>query len=167
MKVTVAINLYNGRCINTIHPDYSTVHDCDPISIAKKWNNIGANWIHVTDINGTKEENPINLELIKDIISKVNAPIQVAAGINNLKSFEDILISGAGRVVLDTRVITNTDFLMKVLKEYPENVVILLNIDSGSVETDDNYHENAANLLNNLRKHGLKRFIYHDISKNT
>ncbi len=166
MEVIAAINLYNDRCIDTINLDYSVIQDCDPINIAKKWNNVGANWIHLADINGIKDNIPANIPLVKEIISKVNAPIQVASGINDIDAFEDMLASGAGRIVLDSRSLNNPDFITKVLDDYSDKTIMLFNVNSGSITENENYHGSLSDIVNNLKKQGLEKIIYHDISEN-
>ena len=166
MEVIGAINLYNGQCIDSLEPDHNVIEDCKPISLAIKWNNIGVNWIHLVDVNGFREDNPINIDMIKDIISKVHVPIQVAAGIQDIESFEDILAVGAGRIVLDNKALKNTDFIKKVLNEYPEKTVVLLNVASGMTKINGDYHENASDIAKNLKSQGLERIIYRDISEN-
>ncbi|EKE02068.1 MAG: hypothetical protein ACD_20C00429G0005 [uncultured bacterium] len=166
MEVIGAINLYNGQCIDSLDPDYNIVESCEPIKLAIKWNNIGVNWIHLVDVNGFRENNPVNLDVIKDIISKVHVPIQVAAGIQDWDVFEDILAVGAGRIVLDNSALKNMDFIKKVLKDYPDKTVILFNVDSGMTKIDENYHENIIDIINNLKNQGLQRVIYHDTSEN-
>ena len=166
MEVIGAINLYNSECIDTLEPDYNIIQDCKPINLAIKWNNIGINWIHLVDVNGFRERKPINIEIIKSIISKVNVPIEVASGIEDIESFEDMLAAGADRIVLDNKVLANTEFIKRVLQEYPEKTVILFNVNSGMVEVDGNYQDNISDIVKNLEKQGLRRIIYRDASAN-
>ena len=166
MEVIAAINLYNSQCIDSLESEYKVIQDCKPIDIAIKWNNIGANWIHIVDVNGYKEHNPLNIDIIKAIISAVKVPIQVAAGIDNLDMFEEVLAAGAGRILIDNLVLHKSDFIEKVLSLYPEKTVIILDVDSGMTKIKDNYHENIIDITKSLTEKGLQRVVYHDSSQN-
>jgi phosphoribosylformimino-5-aminoimidazole carboxamide ribotide isomerase len=166
MEIIGAINLYNNHCIDSLETDYTIIEDCRPISLAVKWNNIGVNWIHLVDVNAVWEGMCVNKDLIKDIISKVNVPIQLAGGIDNIESFEEMLASGASRIVLDNKILKNSDFVDFVLREYPDKTAILFNVDSGMIQIDDGYHENLIDIVENLKNKGLQQAIYRDISTN-
>lgn len=166
MEVIGSINLYNDACIDTLQSDYTVIQNCSPMDIAIKWNNIGANRIHLVDVNGLIDGNPINIKAIKEIIQKVKVPTQVAIGVNNIELLEDILAAGASRIILDNKVLKNSDFVSQVLKKYPERTIIVFNVDSGRTEINGSYHDNVIDIVNELKKQGLRRIIYHDISAN-
>ncbi|MDD3013828.1 MAG: HisA/HisF-related TIM barrel protein [Candidatus Gastranaerophilales bacterium] len=166
MEVITAINLLNRQCIDTLDNDYNILPNIDPVEIAKKWNNIGANLIHLSDINGLKELSPLNTDIIKNIIMKIKAPVQIAAGTDNFESFEDLLAIGASRIVLNNEVLHRSDFIKNILENYPDKTVILFNVDSGMTNLNNNYHESIIDITNRLKEQGLQRIIYHDISKN-
>jgi len=166
MEVIGSINLYNDTCIDTLQQDYTIIQNYSPIDIAVKWNNIGVNRIHLVDVNGLMESNPNNLKIIKEIIQKVKVPTQVALGVDNFELIEDMLATGASRIILDNRILKNSDFVSRVLKKYPEKTIIVFNVDSGRTEINENYHDNVIDIINELKKQGLKRVIYHDISLN-
>jgi phosphoribosylformimino-5-aminoimidazole carboxamide ribotide isomerase len=166
MEVITAINLLNGQCIDTLGNDYNILPDLDPLEIAVKWNNIGANLIHITDVNGIRENNPINTDIIRNIITKVKIPVQVAAGTDSFEAFEDLLAIGASRIIIDNKILYHTDFIEDVLENFQDKPVILLNVDSGMTKINDNYHDNIIDITNKLKDQGLQRIIYHDISDN-
>ena len=74
--------------------------------------------------------------------------------------------AGAKRIVLDNKIIGNSDFVKKVLDEHSASTVFVFNTDSGKINIDGNYQENIVDIANNLKKYGLSRIIYHDISAN-
>jgi len=166
MEIITAINLLNGQCIDTIENDYNILSDISPLELAIKWNNIGASWIQLTDMNGLKDNNPVNTDIIKNIIAKIKVPVQVTAGTNNFQSFEDLLVIGASRIVLDNKILYDSDFVENVLENFPDKTAILFNVDSGMTKLNENYHENIIDIANKLKEQGLQRIIYHDISSN-
>jgi len=166
MEVITAINLFNGQCIDTLETDYNILSDLSPLDAAVKWNNIGASWIQLTDVNGVKEFNPLNTDIVKNIIAKVKTPVQVAAGTDSFEAFEDLLSIGASRIIINNKVLCRSDFVGNVLENFPDKTVILFDVDSGMTKLDDNYHESIVDIVNKLKEQGLQRIIYHDISNN-
>jgi|GEM_PF-3290983 len=164
MEIITAINLLNGQCIDTLESNYNIYPELNPVEAAKKWNNIGANWLQLTDVNGLRDNNPVNTDIFKEIISKVKIPVQVAAGTVSFENFEDILSIGTSRIIVDNEALCYSDFIENILENFPDKTVILLNVDSGMTKTSNNYHESIIDIANKLQEQGLQRIIYHDIS---
>jgi len=166
MEVIGELNLYNKRCVESVDGDAKFIENCNPRSLAIKWNNIGINSILINDISLIKESNSINRGLIREVISEINIDVDIFSDTRNTDSFEDWLSLGARRVIISNNSITDSEFIKNILKKYPEETILLLRVNEGMTEIDQGYHEEAKNILYELKKQGLRRFIYHDVSAN-
>jgi len=79
MIIIPAVDIKNGKCVRLFQGrfDSETIFSDDPVAMAKRWENEGAEIIHVIDLDGAVEKSPKNLESIKRIIESVAAYIQV------------------------------------------------------------------------------------------
>lgn len=166
MEIYAGLYLYNRNCLDSMNDDSKNLEGCNPLDLAKKWNNAGVNWLHIVDINGYKEDSPLNFELMGNIISKINTPVQILSNVNNMREFEKYLSIGAKRVVIDNNRIENTDEIKEILGKYPEQAVLLINANAGQTAIQNNYQENIVELLKIFESQGLQRVIYRDVSSN-
>ena len=86
MKIIPAIDLINGEVVRLIQgdPKQKTVYSNNPIEIAKKWENAGADMLHVVDLDATLGTGE-NFEIIKKICDSISIPVQVAGGLREIK----------------------------------------------------------------------------------
>ena len=100
MKVIPAIDLMDGKVVRLVKgdPKNKTVYSNNPVETAKKWENAGADTLHVVDLDATLGTGS-NLKLIKKIIQNISIPIQVAGGLRNEEIINDVL-SFASKVTL-------------------------------------------------------------------
>ena len=94
MKIIPAIDLMNGEVVRLFQgdPKQKTVYSDNPVQIAKKWEDAGADMIHIVDLDGAIKGKPINQEIIRKIISSVNIKIQLGGGIRNIETIFVIVI---------------------------------------------------------------------------
>jgi phosphoribosylformimino-5-aminoimidazole carboxamide ribotide isomerase len=95
-----AIDIKNGKCVRLFQGDFSkeTIYSEDPLEMALKWKNLGAQIVHIVDLDGAKDGSPINIEVISRIAEE--AQIEVGGGIRNIETIQKYLDAGVYRVVL-------------------------------------------------------------------
>ena len=136
MKVIPSIDLMNGQVVRLYkgNPEHKTVYSNDPISIAKKWENAGADMIHLVDLDATLGLGS-NFELIKKIVSCVSIPIEIGGGLRSESLILDAL-DIVNRVVIGTFAFKEPELLQKLLvKLGPEKIVISVDHKDGFIVT--------------------------------
>ncbi len=113
--------------------DSETVFSDDPAAMAKRWEDEGAEFIHVVDLDGAIEKSPQNLGSIRKIINSVDAHIQVGGGIRNERTIRMFLEIGVKRVVMGTEAIRNPKLVKDACKEFPGQIVVGIDARNGWV----------------------------------
>ena len=105
-----AIDIRNGKVVRLFQGDYNQeITYGNPVEVAIKWQEQGAKWLHLVDLDGAKDGNPSQLKLIKEIVKNVTIPVQVGGGIRNLSTIEQYLSIGITRVILGTAALENKE----------------------------------------------------------
>ncbi|HYL66914.1 MAG TPA: 1-(5-phosphoribosyl)-5-[(5-phosphoribosylamino)methylideneamino] imidazole-4-carboxamide isomerase [Nitrosopumilaceae archaeon] len=125
MKVIPAIDLMDGKVVRLVKgdPKNKTIYSDDPVETAKKWQNAGADTLHIVDLDATLGTGS-NLKIIKKIGQNISIPIQVAGGLRNEDIIHDVL-SFASKAVIGTLAFKKKEILPKILAKYGENKIII------------------------------------------
>jgi phosphoribosylformimino-5-aminoimidazole carboxamide ribotide isomerase len=141
----------------------------DPIEMALKWIERGAEWLHVVDLDGAFEGKPKNLDVLRKMAAATaNAKIQVGGGIRSMPAVETLLDAGVQRVVLGTAAVQDQEFVKSALAARPQHVAIGIDARDGKVRvsgwTEDS-RIGALDLARRLEDGGVRLIIYTDISR--
>ncbi len=130
-----AIDLKDGRCVRLRQGDLAaeTVYSDDPAAMAKSWEDQGASWLHVVDLNGAVDGRPVNLAAIESIRRAVTMKLQVGGGIRTIETVRQFLNAGVSRVVLGTAALTDRAFLEAACREFPARIVVGVDARNGKV----------------------------------
>ena len=103
MRVIPAVNIMNGHCVKRGEGSYqySEIISHSPRKVAKMWEELGATYLHVRDLDGIIAGHIVNHEAITKLINHVSIPVEIYGGIYSLKEIENVLSLGAKRVVLE------------------------------------------------------------------
>lgn len=172
MLVIPAIDLKDGQAVRLYKGDYQqkTVYSTKPEQIAKEFENMGAKYLHVVDLDGAKDGKCINLETIKKIKQNTKLKIELGGGIRNLETVALYLDEvGLDRVILGTAAINDPEFLKAALKKYgAKRIVVGVDVKDGYVstsgwlETSNVYY---LDFIKELEKIGVEYIVATDISK--
>lgn len=165
-----AIDIRGGKCVRLIQGDYNqeTVYHESPLQAALAWEEQGADWIHLVDLDGAKAGQPVNHELIGQIARSVRVPVQTGGGLRTLQDVECLLELGVSRVILGTAAIEDRPFVQQVLNQYGDRVAIGIDARDGRVATRgwlETSEVMAEDLAVELAGYGAKTFIFTDISR--
>lgn len=165
-----AVDIYNGKCVRLTQGkfDQATVYFENPLDAAKKWAGLGAEWLHVVDLNGALEGKPVNLKPIEEIMTSVNLPIQIGGGIRNEETADIFLTMGAGRVVIGSAAIEDPDLVQVLCVKYEERIAVGLDAKEGKIALHgwkDFAEKGAVETARELAGMGLHHLIYTDISR--
>ena len=130
MQLLPAIDILEGKAVRLAKGDYNavTVYNDSPIDQAKAFEEMGAEWIHVVDLDGARSGNPSNLPLIEDILAKTMLKVEMGGGIRTMDTLQRIWDAGVNRVVLGTSLISNLDFTREAIAKFPTMLLSLIHI---------------------------------------
>ena len=133
MKVIAAVDIMGGSVVRLVkgNPANKVEYSNDPVEIAKKWQLVGADMLHVVDLDAAFSTGN-NSELIARISEAVRVPLQIAGGIRSVEKAEDML-SIATRLVIGTMAYKEPDVIRKLVKKNPGKIVISVDQMDGTV----------------------------------
>lgn len=132
-----AIDIKGGKVVRLLQGRFDDVteYSTDPITVAKKWESLGAQWLHVVDLDGAQTGVMSNFDWITSIAKAAKIPIQVGGGIRSEEAIEKLVTAGVSRVILGTRVVEDENFLGTVLARWPKHIAVSLDYFGGMVVT--------------------------------
>jgi phosphoribosylformimino-5-aminoimidazole carboxamide ribotide isomerase len=138
MFIYPAIDLLNGRCVRLRQGDYSreTVFSDDPVAVACRWVELGADRLHVVDLDGAKAGKPVNGAIIRKIVDAARVPVQVGGGLRNEEHLAAAFDSGIRWAVLGTRALQDTQWVRSIAARYPGRIVLGVDAKDGFVATE-------------------------------
>jgi phosphoribosylformimino-5-aminoimidazole carboxamide ribotide isomerase len=138
MRIYPAIDLRDGRCVRLRQGDYSreTVFSDDPVSVARRWVEQGADRLHVVDLDGAKSGKPVNGAVIRRIVEAAGVPVQLGGGLRNEEHLTAAFDSGIRWAVLGTRALEDPVFVRNSATKYPNQIVLGIDAKDGFVATD-------------------------------
>jgi phosphoribosylformimino-5-aminoimidazole carboxamide ribotide isomerase len=138
MKLYPAIDLKDGKCVRLMQGrfDRVTEYGDDPVAMAIKWVSLGAEALHVVDLDGARSGMSGNREAIKAIAAAVRIPVQTGGGIRTAADVEELLSAGLSRVILGTAAVKNREMVKAMLEKYGNRIVIGIDAKDGYVAVD-------------------------------
>lgn len=169
MIVYPAIDMKDGKCVRLLQGrfDNVTVYSENPVEMALKWENMGAEYLHMVDLDGARSGKPKNLSVVSAIASRLKIPVQLGGGIRDLGTIDNILGKGIERVILGTSAVKNPGLVKEALKKYGSKIVIGIDAKNGMVaiegweQTSD---FTAVDFAKRMKELGAKTVIYTDIA---
>jgi len=135
MMIIPAIDLKDGRCVRLEQGrmDHATVFSDNPAAMARRWAGMGAELMHVVDLDGAFAQAPRNLAAIKSILAAVEVPVQIGGGIRDQGTIDAYMAMGIQRVVIGTEAIQNPELVREACRRYPERIVVGIDARDGYV----------------------------------
>lgn len=170
MNIFPAIDLYEKKAVRLLKGDYAkmTVYSENPVEIAKDFENSGARFLHIVDLEGAKTGDTTNIETIKNIVKNTNLFTEVGGGIRSVDTVEKYLNIGVNRVILGTAAVTDENFLRTAAKKYNEKIAVGVDIKDGfaAIKGWTSVSEfTCFEFCEKMCKIGVKTIICTDISK--
>lgn len=171
MIILPAIDIKDGNCVRLFKGDFSTVEKVasDYLETAKSFEDAGAEWIHMVDLDGAKEGRPVNTKIYTDVAEKTNLKVELGGGIRSLETIQEYLNMGISRVILGSVALKNPKLVRDAVEKFgSEKIVVGIDAMNGMVATEgwlEMSDVNYIDLANQMIKSGVKYFIFTDISK--
>lgn len=165
-----AIDLKNGQCVRLLRGemDSATVFNDNPAGQAKAFADAGCAWLHVVDLNGAFEGQPVNADAVGAIIDTVDMKVQLGGGIRNMKTVEGWLERGLSRVILGTAAVRNPEFVREACRAFPGCVAVGIDARDGRVAVEgwaEVSDITALDLAKRLEDAGAAVIIHTDVSR--
>lgn len=171
MIILPAIDIKDGNCVRLFKGDFSTVEKVasDYLETAKGFEQAGASWIHMVDLDGAKEGRPVNTKIYTDVAEKTNLKVELGGGIRSLETIEEYLSMGITRVILGSVALKNPQLVSRAAEKFgSEKIVVGIDAMNGMVATEgwlETSDVNYIDLAKKMTEVGIKYFIFTDISK--
>lgn len=138
MIVIPAIDLLGGRCVRLLRGEYDQVTEYseDPLAVARRWEEGGAQRIHVVDLDGARSGKAINQDIILRIAAAVQVPIEVGGGIRTIEQARTYLDQGVDRVIFGTVAFSQPELLESTAASYPGRVWVGIDGKNGRVAVE-------------------------------
>ena len=170
MLLIPAIDLKNGQCVRLRQGkmDDVTVFSPDPVAVAKRWADEGAQRLHVVDLDGAIKGQPINIKVVEKIVGAVKVPVQVGGGIRDEETVQRLLNAGVQYVIVGTKAVTAPHFLHDLCIEYPRHIIVSIDAKDGRVALNGwakvTGHD-AIETAQHCERDGAEAIVYTDIAK--
>ena len=136
-----------------------------PVEQAKKYKDNGFKNLHIVDLDGALTGEPINIDIIQDIIGKFDLKIEIGGGVRNFETIQRYIDAGVEKVILGSAAIKDRSFLEDACKKFSNQIALGLDaIDghlaiSGWTEESDKL---TTEYLKKINNYGVSRIIYTD-----
>jgi len=168
MELLPAIDLKDGKAVRLTKGlmDSAKIYSDEPYELAKRFEQMGATWLHLVDLNGAFAGEPKNLEQIKKIRENCNLKLELGGGIRDEATIQQYLELGIDRIILGSIALKNPDFVKEMAKKYP--IVVGIDAIDGYVAVEgwaDVSSMKATDLANEFANAGVEAIICTDVGK--
>jgi len=165
-----AIDIKEGKVVRLKQGRFDQMKEYadDPLMMARHWQNLGAQWLHVVDLDGAQKGKITNTTVIRKMAQSVEIPIQMGGGIRTQDDIQKLLDDGIGRVILGTKVVEDRKFIEKVISKWQEKIAVSLDCEHGLLTKKgwtDISDQKATDVVKELEALGLSCLIYTDIKQ--
>lgn len=168
MLVIPAIDLMSGKCVRLLRGQAETkvVYSDDPVAVARKWEALGAEFLHLVDLDGAITGKISNLAHVEQIVRSVKIPAEFGGGVRSMEQISEVLETGVQRVVLGTKA-CQRDFLAEALSQFGDRIAVGIDARGGMVAVEG--WTRSTNLLagdfaRQVEEMGVKTVVFTDIS---
>lgn len=165
-----AIDLKDGNAVRLVRGDMeqSTVFNTDPAAQAMEFVDAGCEWLHLVDLNGAFEGEPVNAVPVEAILSRTKVPAQLGGGIRDMATIERWLEKGLARVILGTVAVENPSLVREAALAFPDQVAVGIDARNGMVATKgwaEETNVQITDLARSFEDAGVAAIIYTDINR--
>lgn len=170
MKLFPAIDLKDKQVVRLYKGDYNqmTVYGTNPLETARGFKAKGAEFLHVVDLDGAKDGDNPNFQIVADLAANSGLKVEIGGGIRNEEIIKRYIDAGVMRVILGTVAISNPDFFADMVKKYGDKIAVGVDMLGGKVATHGwtNVSEvDGFEFCKKLEQMGVATVICTDISK--
>ena len=171
MQLYPAIDLKDGKCVRLKQGEFNriTVYSDEPYRIARYFEENGATFIHLVDLDGALKGRAVNENAIRKIVGSVTIPCELGGGIRTIEDIERVLSYGVYMVIIGTKAVSDPEFVREAIERFGAGrIVVGVDAKDGMVAVEgweQVSDKTAVALCSAMKEIGVKHIIYTDISK--
>lgn len=170
MIILPAIDIQNGQCVRLSQGDFKTVEQvaADPLETALSFQEAGAQWLHMVDLDGARLGKRVNEGIFAEIVQKTKLKVELGGGIRDMETIEAYLALGIQRVVLGTAAIRDPQLVKEAASKYGDRIAVGIDAMNGKVKVEgwlEDSDQDYLSLAKAMEAIGIKYLIFTDISK--
>lgn len=170
MIIYPAIDIKDGRCVRLVQGKFNdvTVYSDHPVDMAVKFEQMGAQYLHVVDLDGARLGHPQNIAVVSEMAVRLGIPIQLGGGIRTIETMEIVLCKGVERVILGTSAVNDQELVKKAVQSFGNNLAVAIDAKDGLVAIEGwakTSSFTAVGFARKMEELGAKVIIYTDISR--
>ena len=170
MIILPAIDIKDGNCVRLFKGDYSTASKVadDAFEVAESFVKAGAKWMHMVDLDGAKDGERKNFELITQVAKSTDIKVEVGGGIRNMQTIEYYLENGVDRVILGSAAVKDQHFVIDAVNNFDDKIVVGIDAKDGLVCAEgwtDKSELNYIDLAKQMEQIGVKTIVFTDINQ--
>jgi len=170
MLVIPAIDLRSGQCVRLKQgqKNQQTVYSQDPVSVAKQWESLGAQRIHLVDLDGAFEGSSKNWEVIQAIRGAVKVELELGGGLREENAVARVLKAGIDYAILGSMLVTDPVLAQHIIKRFPSKIMAAVDCAHGKVSIKG-WQEKTRMVPEEFGKTimswGISQAIYTDVAR--
>ena len=170
MKIFPAIDIKDRKCVRLIKGDFEnkTEYETSPVDQAAKYKDYGFKNLHIVDLDGALTGKTVNLDIIKEIVSKYDFTVEVGGGVRSTDSISQYINAGVEKVILGSGAIKNKEFLKEACGKFKNKIALGLDTKDGNLSVSgwkENLNIKTIEYLKEVNDFGVSRIIYTDINR--
>ena len=170
MKIFPAIDIKDKKCVRLIKGDFNqkTEYQMSPVEQATQFIDKGFKNLHIVDLDGALTGETVNLDIIKEIVSKFDFKVEVGGGVRDFDSIQEYADIGVDKVILGSAAIKDKNFLKKACKKFPKKIALGLDAKDGKLSLSgwkESSGISTLDFLTEVNDYGISRLIFTDINK--
>lgn len=170
MEIIPAIDLREGACARVLGADSTTaaIRSEDPLEQAVILRELGAEWVHITDLDGAFSGHLCNLRVVQEIIETSGLKMQHSGGVRSMEHIDTLLALGVSRVALSSSILRNRELTARIIAKYGDQVIPGVDGRDGMVATEgfnSFVATSVRKLLGDLKEMGVRQIIYTDLRR--
>ena len=170
MKIFPAIDVKDKKCVRLIKGDFGrkTEYEMSPLDQAGKYKDYGFKNLHIIDLDGALSGETVNMDIIEDIVSKLDLKIEIGGGVRTFESIENYINVGAEKVILGSAAIKDKNFLKEACSKFQNKIALGLDAKDGYLSVSgwkESSNQFTLDFLKEVNDYGVSRLIYTDINR--
>lgn len=171
MIVLPAIDIIDGECVRLTRGDFESKkkYSADPVETALIWQQKGAEWLHIVDLDGAKYGVCKNLQIAAQIKEKTGLKVEYGGGIRDMQMLKEVLNTGIDRAILGTKALEDGDLLKKAIAMFGNRLIVSIDFSASGIIYKDGWQtKTALNIFDHaaiLKSEGISEIIITDISR--
>ena len=170
MIIFPAIDIKDKKCVRLVKGDFDnkTEYEVSPVEQAEKYKDHGFKNLHIVDLDGALTGETVNIDIIKEIVSKSDLKIEIGGGIRKLDNIQKYLEVGVEKVILGSAAINNKNFLKEACQKFPNKIALGLDAKYGKLSLSgwkESSNISTLDFLKDVNGYGVSRLIFTDINK--